>query len=91
MLDLGEFYNYYFFLDDHEKASEYFQSTAANPDCPAGIKNAVAVIAFDILKKTDKQKVAIDFLQIMIEQATSAEMREKLENLLDEMKKGKTI
>lgn len=84
-------YNYYFFLDDHEKASDYFQNAAANPDYPPGVKNAVTAIALDILRKTDKQKIAIDFLQIMIEQATSSEMKGKLEKLLEEMEKGKTI
>ena len=84
-------YNYYFFLEDYEKASEYFRSTAANPDCPPGVKNAVTDITLDILKKSDKRIVAIDFIQIMIEQADSRAMKEKLEKLLEEMEKGKTI
>lgn len=83
-------YNYYFFLNEHEKASEYFRSAAANPGCPAGVKSAVASIALDILRKTDKQKVAIDFLQIMIDQATSSEMKEQFKSLLQEMEKSKT-
>ena len=84
-------YNYYFFLDDYEKASEYFRSAAANPDCPPGVKNAVTDITLDILKKSDKRIVAIDFIQIMIEQADSQAMKEKLEKLLEEIEKGKTI
>ncbi|MFC1564294.1 tetratricopeptide repeat protein [candidate division KSB1 bacterium] len=75
-------FNYYFYLEDKEKAVEYFMAAGEYPGCPP----LIISLAQGILVQQGKTEIAIKFIEGVRDKAESEKIREEMEKILERLR-----
>ncbi len=79
-------FNYYFFLENEDKAVENFMLAAEQPDCPTQLIN----LAQGILVKQGRTEIARTFIQGILDSTENEKVRQEMEMILDRLKQEKS-
>lgn len=75
-------FNYYFYLEDKQKAAEYFVKAAAIP----GAKHTAILLAQNLFEAGNKKEAAVAFLTEFLEESDDPGFRQKLERMIEKLK-----
>jgi len=76
-------FNYFLYKDDIEKALESFIEASKKPGCPLFVLN----LSYSLMKRTGKEKLAIEFLTSLKDKKQETDWNKELDKMIDELKK----
>ncbi len=78
-------FNYYFYIENKEKAVDYFMKAGEMTGCPPGVIS----LAQGILVEQGKTEIAIDFIQGVRDRTDKEDIRSEMDRVLEQLKAGK--